>query len=258
MREGLPSITASSVAFARAAAIEDPVGRRLFPWAFGGLPARLASFGLVDHVALRTAAIDDVLAKGFPQLVLLGAGLDARAYRLPSLANARVFEVDHPASRGLKLRFVRGLAPIARTVDSIAADFLEDDIGALLANAGHDERAATAWVMEGVAVYLPAAVTARVVSAAAARSAPGSVFALTYVHRTRVPLLPLMGGAVLRALGEPLGDPFSRAEMSALLEAAGLTAKSDTNDVDWSRRFGYSAALSRIFRDEHLVVAERR
>lgn len=257
MREGLPSITASSVAFARAAAIEDPVARRLFPWAFGGLPARIASLGLVDHIALRTAAIDEVLEEGFEQLVLLGAGLDARAYRLSSLAEARVFEVDHPASRGLKLRFVRGLTPLAKRVDSLAADFLHDDIGALLANAGHDETARTAWIMEGVAVYLPAAVTAKVVAAAAARSAPGSVIAVTYMHRARLPLMPLLGGVMLRALGEPLGDPFSRPEMASLVREAGFTPRSDTNDVDWSRRFGYSATLSRIFREERLIVAER-
>lgn len=246
------------MAFARAAVIDDPVARRLFPWAFGGLPARLASFGLVDHIALRTAAIDELLTTtAAPQLVLLGAGLDARAYRLPSLANARVFEVDHPASRGLKLRFARGLEPIARSVESIAADFLVDDIGALLADAGHDANLPTAWVMEGVAVYLPATITRKVIAAAAARSAPGSVVALTYMRKTRVQLLPLMGGVVLRALGEPLGDPFKGPQMSELLTTAGFTPTSDTNDIDWSKRFGYSATLSRIFRDEHLAIAEK-
>ncbi len=136
MREGWPSVTASFVAFARAAAsaapmtsspLADPVARRLFPWPGGRLGqvvARATSAGLVDHIALRTAAIDELLGAGprpLPQLVLLGAGLDARAHRLGSLAETRVFEVDHPASQRLKRRLTRGLPVRAHSVEYVTA-----------------------------------------------------------------------------------------------------------------------------------------
>src|SRR3954470_16461275 len=57
----------------------------------------------------RTVAIDTVIREhGAPQLVILGAGLDARAWRMPELAQATVFEVDHPASQRDKLRRIGG------------------------------------------------------------------------------------------------------------------------------------------------------
>jgi len=53
----------------------------------------------------RTLAIDDAVREhGAAQVVVLGAGLDARAWRMPELAQAIVFEVDHPASQRDKQR----------------------------------------------------------------------------------------------------------------------------------------------------------
>src|SRR5262245_37910236 len=61
----------------------------------------------------RTVVIDDAIrARRNPQLVILGAGLDARAWRLPELAGAEVFEVDHPASQVDKRARVAGMQPV--------------------------------------------------------------------------------------------------------------------------------------------------
>src|SRR3954468_19846722 len=61
---------------------------------------------MADMIALRTAAIDvavrDAIAAGATQLVILGAGYDGRAWRLPELARVRVFEVDRPSTQGEK------------------------------------------------------------------------------------------------------------------------------------------------------------
>src|SRR5262249_59401268 len=57
-------------------------------------------------VAVRTRYIDDVLGAalrgGAEQVVILGAGFDCRAYRIPDIARTRVFEVDHPATQAKK------------------------------------------------------------------------------------------------------------------------------------------------------------
>jgi len=53
-----------------------------------------------EVMAPRTVAIDDaVRAAGLPQVAILGAGLDGRAWRLPALAGAAVFELDRPRSQ---------------------------------------------------------------------------------------------------------------------------------------------------------------
>src|SRR4051794_3819980 len=59
-----------------------------------------------DMMALRTSTIDAAvraaIAGGTTQLVILGAGLDGRAWRMSELAGVRVFEVDHPATQTFK------------------------------------------------------------------------------------------------------------------------------------------------------------
>ena len=64
----------------------------------------------------RTVAIDAAVREhGATQVVVLGAGLDARAWRMPELAGATVVEVDHPASQRDKQRRLGDLTPTARS-----------------------------------------------------------------------------------------------------------------------------------------------
>src|SRR4051812_28904965 len=100
----LPSMTAMIVACARGArGGPDDVSHRFVPQAIARpllAAMKRGSFGLVPHVSLRTLAIDRVVRadveRGVRQVVVLGAGLDARPYRMPELAQSVVFEVDHP------------------------------------------------------------------------------------------------------------------------------------------------------------------
>ncbi|GAA0580899.1 hypothetical protein GCM10010172_77250 [Paractinoplanes ferrugineus] len=60
---------------------------------------------------MRTRLIDDLVldavAAGATRVVLLGAGYDNRAYRLPALATTPVVETDHPATQQAKMRVVK-------------------------------------------------------------------------------------------------------------------------------------------------------
>ncbi|WP_431934332.1 class I SAM-dependent methyltransferase [Micromonospora sp. RP3T] len=89
-----------------------------------------------ELMAPRTVAVDDaVRERPGPQVVILGAGLDGRAWRMPELAGAAVFEVDQPASQRDK-RDRTGALP-----DALAA-------------AGHRADMPTTWVWQGVVPYL--------------------------------------------------------------------------------------------------------
>lgn len=61
-------------------------------------------------VAVRTRYIDDALEDalrgGLAQVVILGAGFDCRAYRIPGIDRTRVFEVDHPATQPRKREII--------------------------------------------------------------------------------------------------------------------------------------------------------
>src|SRR4029450_2904655 len=75
-------------------------------------------------MAARTVVIDDAIrAAASPQLVILGAGLDGRAWRMPELARVSVFEVDHPDSQRDKRARVSSLEQCAREVRFVPVDF---------------------------------------------------------------------------------------------------------------------------------------
>jgi methyltransferase (TIGR00027 family) len=68
------------------------------------VPLRAPDEGVPDVIVARTVAIDsDLRDAAAPQVVILGAGLDGRAWRMRELATSLVFEVDHPDSQQQKL-----------------------------------------------------------------------------------------------------------------------------------------------------------
>jgi methyltransferase (TIGR00027 family) len=290
VRADRPSLTASLVAALRALytalpepyrLTSDPFAAELVP-AILALPARGAalfpgaapfvhravgalSLGLSYHVALRTRAIDDALreavAGGATQLVVLGAGLDSRAERLPELAGARVFEVDHPSTQRYKAeRLARmGARPRARAVARVAIDFERDRLDEALVAAGLDPAARSFWIWEGVTVYLTPDAIAATLAAVGALSAPGSRLAVTYTRpgRRRAPAwLDPLSRVLGSAVGEPLRGMMETDAMFAALAQAGLERVSDEGAAEWAARSWPGDTPADEW--ERLAVAERR
>jgi methyltransferase (TIGR00027 family) len=140
--------------------------------------------GALSSGIARTRLIDDWLldhvAAGARQIVILGAGFDTRAWRLPGLAGLPVFEVDHPATGAEKRRrlALAGLDP-ARVV-AVALDFDRESLATALTRAGFDAALRAVIVWEGVTNYLTAEAVAAVVEWAGGLAA-GSGFIFTYV-----------------------------------------------------------------------------
>ncbi len=107
----------------------------------------------------RTRLIDnawtDAIRDGIGQIVILGAGSDSRAYRLPESGRAAVFEVDHPATHALKReRLTRMLADIPKNVRFAAIDFNREGLPDVLATNGVDAALPALFLWEGVTNYL--------------------------------------------------------------------------------------------------------
>jgi methyltransferase (TIGR00027 family) len=282
----MPSVTAEIVALARALGFvlsadvdrRTTVDRALAPgylqpglaWLRrrrGTVPrvaVRSVSGGLVDHLALRTQAIDDALAaavdQGVSQLVILGAGLDARAHRLRALGHVQVFEVDHPASQVVKERRASALPRVARALTYVPVDFAKDDLRAALAHAGHVATRSTVWVSEGVTMYLPQVATVGTLGALRERSAEGSVLVMTYMETPSRPIPPAARAMLDRALsrmGEPLGATYTQAQIASIVRDHGFALRSDTCNVQWAATGHGGASWARPFRAERLIVAVR-
>jgi methyltransferase (TIGR00027 family) len=108
------------------------------------------------------------------QAVILAAGLDARAYRLPWPPETTVFEIDQPQVIDFKSQTMRelGAAPTAHR-HAVAVD-LRHDWPAALQRAGFDPDQPTAWSAEGLLAFLPSDAQDRLLDEITALSAPGS------------------------------------------------------------------------------------
>ncbi|MEM6105427.1 class I SAM-dependent methyltransferase [Mycobacterium sp. 050272] len=112
------------------------------------------------YQAVRTHFFDayfaDAVAGGIRQVVILASGLDSRAYRLDWPAGTTVYEIDQPQVLDYKSATLAesGATPSADRRE-VAIDLREDWPAALRA-AGFDPAQRTAWLAEGLLMYLPA------------------------------------------------------------------------------------------------------
>ncbi|ORW90044.1 SAM-dependent methyltransferase [Mycobacterium szulgai] len=113
-----------------------------------------------SYQAVRTNFFDtyfaDAVAAGIRQIVILASGLDSRAYRLDWPAGTTVYEIDQPQVLAFKSETLaqNGVTPAAERRE-VAIDLRQDWPAALRA-AGFDPTARTAWLAEGLLMYLPA------------------------------------------------------------------------------------------------------
>lgn len=168
------------------------------PWAAGlagedgaALAAKVDAF-LNERelwIAVRTAWLDEhvlrwIRDRGAPaQVVVLGAGLDARAARLAH-AGVRFFEVDQPATQREKLARLARLAGYPNDAATyVACDFEKDDFLERLCASGFDASAPALILWEGVSYYLPEAAVRATFRRVATGCHPSSI--LLFDHFTR-------------------------------------------------------------------------
>ncbi|WP_432931493.1 class I SAM-dependent methyltransferase [Microbispora sp. CA-135349] len=177
---------------------DDPYAQRFLDAAPGAFPEQSASAGgltalgppaflgavFAFHGVLRTRFFDDYLlaatAAGCPQVVLLAAGLDARAFRLMWPDGVRVFELDLPEVFSFKEAVLDGLdAMPACERRTVPVDLRAEWAGRLVA-AGFDRGAPTAWLAEGLLLYLTADEVTRLLTEVGELSTPGSRLAFEH------------------------------------------------------------------------------
>ncbi len=215
----------------------------------------------IAYMQVRTRLIDDVVRDfGAGQIVLLGAGFDARAARLAD-GGARFFEVDHPATQALKReRF--GDLPVTFVPWNFERDAMAT-LGARLASLGHDPTRPTLTIWEGVTMYLTEAAIADTVAAVRGWSAtaPGSRLCFSYVDRRQIERPKLTTRIVKTAVhvwGEPWRFGWEPRELPSWLAAHGYRLVAD-EDVDTAGKRLLPARFAALLRrtgDRHIAVAE--
>ena len=135
------------------------------------------------YVALRTRFFDDELlratrAMGIRQVVILAAGLDARAYRLPFTKGTRLFELDQPEVLAGKQAILTAAHATPRCARASLGVDLRLPWGEALVAAGFAPAERSAWLVEGLLPYLHEADVRRLFERISALAVLGSTLAL--------------------------------------------------------------------------------
>jgi methyltransferase (TIGR00027 family) len=158
-------------------ATRDEAERRL-----SGMMTLGAVFGW--HAIIRTRFFDDYLTEachaGCSQVVLLAAGLDTRAFRLGWPEGTRLFEIDLPDVMSFKHRVLADQSALPRCQRMVIAADLREAWPAHLVAGGFDPLSATAWLVEGLLIYLSADEATRLLTDITVLSAPGSHLAFEH------------------------------------------------------------------------------
>ncbi|SDN87317.1 SAM-dependent methyltransferase [Lentzea jiangxiensis] len=137
-----------------------------------------------DHFVLRTRYFDDVLlGASRPQVVVMAAGLDTRAFRLQWPPGTRLFELDLPELVEFKEDALHDLGARPACERVVVSCDLRDDWPTALIRAGFDPNRPTAWLLEGLFMFLPPDAGERLLYWVSALSARDSTLALEHVNR---------------------------------------------------------------------------
>jgi methyltransferase (TIGR00027 family) len=215
----------------------------------------------------RTISIDEAIREhGAGQVVILGAGLDARAWRMSELAGAAVFEIDHLASQQDKLRRVGGLSPTAGRIVPVALDLASERLGPALERAGFDRGAVTTWVWEGVVPYLTTDQVRATVAQIAELSAPDSRLVVNYQTKSLpTTVLRIVMRVILRVsrqpdpmAGEPWRSLWRPERMRSMLSDNGFDVTSDNDLLTLSEGLALPSGNDGSLRNGHVAIAIRR
>jgi methyltransferase (TIGR00027 family) len=204
----------------------------------------------------RTLKIDKVVRHAQnPQVVILGAGLDGRAWRMAELEDSVVFEVDHPASQREKRSRSERLKPTARDVRFVPVDFTRDALAEALADAGHDPTRPTTWIWEGVVMYLDRRDVEATLQVVQKRSSLGSRLIIAY-HQPALMLFVI--ALIVRFMGEPIRTVLKPKQMLGLLDRYAFKVRSDEDIATLGALLSSDLAkATRLMKHLRIVVADR-
>ena len=222
-------------------------------------------------MAPRTVLIDEAVSRTLEQsrdwqVVLLGAGLDARPWRLPALRGIAVFSVDHPSSQADLRRRAESLPAALCDLRFVAVDLTHEPLGPGLAAAGHDPLRPTAWIWEGVIPYLSRQQVTATVDAVTGISAAGSVLVAQYqsrslsaqVGRRVAGLVSRLSGAPSPLAGEPWRSLWSERQIARLLAERGWVVDSDVSLLESTTRCDTPYASATSLANGRVAVARLR
>jgi methyltransferase (TIGR00027 family) len=213
--------------------------------------------GIFGGQICRTRYIDDsvqaALSQGIGQVVILGAGLDTRPYRLPGMQGVKVFEVDLPSVQDDKKKKIQKfLGRLPDHVTFIPIDFDTQNLEEAVAGTPFDPSRPAVFIWEGVTQYITEEAVRRTL-AFVGNSAPGSIIIFTYVLKSIIERRSDIPGADNLMDQVEKDAPFifglEPSSIADFLKPFHLALVADVGNADYQEKY-----LKPVGR--HLVVSE--
>jgi methyltransferase (TIGR00027 family) len=215
-------------------------------------------------IASRSRIAEDALTiavnAGTTQLVVLGAGLDTLAYRMPLASRLRIFEVDHPATQARKRDMLAAAAiAVPDTLSFVAVDFEREKLSERLEAAGFKSAEHSFFSWLGVVPYLTEAAIFATLGYLA-QLPGGAEVVFDYVNPpTSIPAAGLAAHQALAAGVSAAGERFqSYLDTNSLckkMRAAGFRHVDDIGPVELAARFFPETERSAPTRGGHVMHA---
>jgi methyltransferase (TIGR00027 family) len=194
----------------------------------------------------RTRFIDDVvkdgLSQGIGQVVILGAGLDTRPYRLTGMEHIHVFEVDLPSvQEEKKKKLQQHFGRLPAHVTFLPIDFDTQSLSAVFTATAFDPGKPAIFVWEGVTQYLSEQAVSQTL-AFIGTAAPGSILLFTYVLKSLIERRSdLPGGDKMMDRMAKQGSPWlfglEPGSVASFLEPFHLRLLADVGSVDYQAHY---------------------
>ncbi len=228
--------------------------RRWYRGFIGFVEGKMAP-GHIAYLLLRKRVVqdevDEALAAGATQVLILGAGLDTLAMRLaPVHPEVTFVELDHPASQKAKRKALEQKGATPPNLRFIAFDLEAGDLGSALADrAGWNVDAKTMVVAEGLLEFLKPETVDCIFAAVATSTGKGSRFLFTYAlvdERGRVKLgkMGRLQVAALKARGEGMLWGVPEGGLESYLTSCGYRMLGEPSRFDLAARYLTLAGLS--------------
>lgn len=223
--------------------------------------------GVLGGLLCRVTYLDDVLrqalAAGVQSVVLLGAGLDSRAYRIPGADSVRFFDVDQPAvQHDKRARLARHLGVLPAHVRFVPIDFDRQDLAAELAAAGYDGATRTLFIWEGVTQYISRAAL-EATPGYVGSTAVGNQLAFSYVlqrfidDRSAYPALSLLWDRACKGDNSLWKGGLDRDRLPETLAGFSLRIREDMGPSEYQARYLEPRRRSLpVFEIERTLLAE--
>jgi methyltransferase (TIGR00027 family) len=210
-------------------------------------------------------AVQDALSRGIGQVVILGAGLDTRPYRLAGIERAKVFEVDLPSvQEEKKKKLQKHFGRLPAHVTFLPIDFDTQSLESVFTGTAFDPASPAVFVWEGVTQYLSEEAVRRTL-AFVGTSAPGSILVFTYVLKSLIERRSGILGANkmldrVAKQGAPWLFGLEPAGVASFLEPFHLRLQADVGNADYQASYfkplGRKLVVSEIERIAQATVTK--